>query len=285
MITASIVICTFNRAALLEKTLKVLEAYYRDRRDIEIILVDNNSSDNTQELAERFPWAHYCFEEKPGLSNARNRGISESSGALVIFLDDDAYPDQPIWLDNYIRFFANHPDCAAAGGEVMPEFETPPPAWITGDRTFEGYLSILKFPKTRPIKFPELPIGANIAYRRSLLQEVGDFNPSLGRVGKNLLSNEEVMIQIQAEDSGHKFYYLKGVEVNHFIHQERLTRKWFMRRFFWQGKSDRLSGNQPTPPLAQFFKSLIHFFNPLSDFKKRLRLIYLLGFYAAREGS
>jgi glycosyltransferase involved in cell wall biosynthesis len=110
----------------------------------ETILVDNNSSDNTKEIAERFtaqnsaPFLRYFFESKQGLSHARNRGIAEAQGEFILFTDDDVSPESD-WLATLYQSMTDN-DCDGAGGWIGPTWEIPPPKWLT--EIFFGFLAI-----------------------------------------------------------------------------------------------------------------------------------------------
>lgn len=278
-IKASILICTYNRANLLQKTLEVLHEYYSHREDIEVLVIDNNSKDNTPTIVAQFPFIKYYPEIRQGLSYARNTGIEKSQGDIIIFLDDDAYPLSSTWADNYINFLTINQECMAAGGEVIPHFEIKPPEWIFSDSFFTNSLSILTFKETRKITTKEWLVGANLAYRKILFEVIGNFNPNLGRSKENLMSNDEIDIQKRSEEKHFSFCYLKGSEVSHFIHKDRLTKRWFKKRKFWQGRSNRILNPNTPIPLRRTIRALIMFINPFASFKDKTDIHYILGHY------
>lgn len=116
----SVIICTYNRVAYLPRTLEALASQTVPCQDFEILLIDNNSRDNTPEVCRDFQEKHpelnfrYLVESRQGLSFARNRGIDEAQSDVLIFIDDDAFA-APDYLQNIIRFFESTPDAAAAG--------------------------------------------------------------------------------------------------------------------------------------------------------------------------
>lgn len=130
---ASILICTYNRAALLEETVTVCAQQARENK-AEIIVVDNNSTDTTAAVLSALAAANtdvlrVFHEPQQGLSHARNRALREARGALVIFLDDDAIP-HPGWLAALCAFREVHPEVAAFGGRIIPRFQVSPPGWF-----------------------------------------------------------------------------------------------------------------------------------------------------------
>jgi len=253
----SVIICTYNRAVPLARALTA----FRDQKDpppTEIIVVDNNSSDGTAQAVRRrtedlrplLP-VTYVFEPTQGLSRARNAGIAAARGEILAFLDDDAVPS-PGWLAAIAEIFATHPDAAAAGGPIEPEFETPRPAWLSPG--LEGYYAILdlghdaqEFPRNR------LPFGANMALRRN---DLGDlrFSEALGRCGTSLASGEEFALLAKLRDQDRKIYYAPGMHVHHFIGKERLRIEWLMARSRAGGISLAVSAAGP----AQRVRYVLH---------------------------
>src|SRR5262245_54525978 len=117
----SVVICTYNRAERLRETLESLRKI-RTPAGIawELLLIDNNSSDDTKAVAlgfaRHFGWAlRYIFEEKAGLCHARNRGVKEARGEIIAFTDDDCIADHN-WIKAIWEEFANDPELAVLGG-------------------------------------------------------------------------------------------------------------------------------------------------------------------------
>ncbi|WPU65840.1 glycosyltransferase [Peredibacter starrii] len=280
MTEASIIVCTYNRASLLAKTLQRLSVDYENNPSLEVIVVDNNSTDNTEIIAKHYLKFKYFKETKQGLCHARNLGIENAKGRYILFLDDDAIPNDQYWAQRYIEFFNSNPECYAVGGEVFPNFETQAPRWILENQSFKNYLSILEFESTRKISNKEWLVGANIAYRRELFDLVGLFNPNLGRKGHNLLSSDEIEIQKKAEKLGLEFYLLKGVSVSHFIHKERLTKRWFIKRNFWQGRSNRILYPKNHLSFKRIARSILQFVSPRSSFKEKTDLFYIIGYYS-----
>lgn len=99
----SIVICTYNRADILQQTLESFFSLNSLDNNFELIVVDNNSTDTTREIVEYFvdqnPQVLYRFEKKPGLSQARNTGIKEAKGEIVAFVDDDVFFDKEWYIN------------------------------------------------------------------------------------------------------------------------------------------------------------------------------------------
>ncbi len=244
----SVIICTYNRAALLARTLLA----FRDQThppSAEILVIDNNSNDDTAEVSQRctedlrflLP-VTYVYEPTQGLSRARNAGIAVARGDILAFLDDDAVPS-PGWLAAIAEVFATHPDAAAAGGPVEPEFEAPRPDWLGPG--LEGYYSILDLgPDTKVFPRNRLPFGASMALRRGYLGKLR-FSEKLGRKGTSLASGEEFALLAKIGAKNRRIYYAPGMRVRHFIAKERLRLDWLMARSRAGGMSLAVSATGP----------------------------------------
>ncbi|RYG19946.1 MAG: glycosyltransferase family 2 protein, partial [Chitinophagaceae bacterium] len=121
----SIVICTYNNSKSLGETLESFIAQKNyDAEKMELLIIDNNSSDDTKDIVQAMIpriacKTHYIFEEKQGLSNARNAGINNAMGEYILFTDDDAeLPDN--WLQKYAQQINTYsPDCIFSKIEVI----------------------------------------------------------------------------------------------------------------------------------------------------------------------
>jgi glycosyltransferase involved in cell wall biosynthesis len=236
----SIVLCTFNRHRVLEETVRSFFDCRLDGIDYELLIVDNNSADETREFGERLagrnPHVRYVLEERQGLSHARNRGIGESRGEIIAFVDDDVY-FSPHWLKALESSFGRNGGVACIGGKVVPHFESGRPTWIE-DSLLWIYGVTRYGEQEREIRPPEIPIGCNMAFRRAVFERIGGFHTSLGRKGENLLSGEEKQLFNDAANAGMKTLYSPDVQVSHRIPPSRTTRKWILSRLYWEGISD-----------------------------------------------
>lgn len=241
MLRISVVISTHNRARFLGDCLISLCEQDLPPDAYEICVVNNLCTDATPEvvkkIAEHFP-SHSLYmvnEPKLGLSNARNCGIRETHAPLIAFGDDDATMP-PDWLTRIIaRFDEFGPEVGKVGGEIEPVWGAPRPSWLS-DKMLPMLTASSGLGKEA--KFSDYPIvECNCCYSRAALEAVGGFPAHLGRIGKSLLSNDHV-IDWMIRASGFKLFYDPAITLKHFIHADRLTPKWFRRRYFWQGISD-----------------------------------------------
>lgn len=241
----SIIICTYNREKYIGQLLNSLAQNDYPVTDYEIILVDNNCTDNTHTICQQFAEEHsditfrYVIEPVQGLSAARNKGIKEAKGDIIIYVDDDALVDS-----NYIRTYAEHfssrPDTMAAGGPIEPLYETEEPSWMS-PYTKALLTAWMNYgDKIRQYPNGRYPGGGNVAYRKSVFDKVGFFNTELGRKGTALLASEEKDIFDKMHQLGMKILYLPTPVLHHIIPQTKLEEPYFNRLTLQIGESERI---------------------------------------------
>lgn len=240
----SVVICTYNRADLLGDSIKAIQAQQYPASCYEIVIVDNNSTDETRTLTTSIASTsevsiRYIFEPNQGLSFARNAGISNASGDIVAFVDDDINAE-PGWLAAIAAAFEDA-NVMCAGGPIRPVWPGEKPGWLALD--WEPYLTINEFEQARKkgyFTWPDTPWGANISFRKQAFETVGLFPTNLGRVGNSLLSNEEVNICKKIAAAGLRIAFAPEAVIHHKIPTQRVRKQWFYHRTYWQGRSDAI---------------------------------------------
>ena len=236
---ASIIVCTYNRAESLKDTLAALAAL-KAKPDFEweVLVVDNNSRDHTRQVVEAaqhdWPRLRYVFEPAQGLSHARNRGIAESTGEVILFTDDDVLPE-PDWLDITHAGLDNY-QADACGGYIAPIWETSPPAWLT--ERFYGFLAVRtdrsdNYMITEP---SQAPFGANMAFRKSVFDRVGLFDVRRGRQGKVLAGGEDIELFERILAADIRAVFLGQSRVHHKVEAYRCTKPYLRR---WRYQSSR----------------------------------------------
>ncbi|MEQ9670143.1 glycosyltransferase family 2 protein [Coleofasciculus sp. G2-EDA-02] len=234
------IICTHNRDAYLGAAIDSLLA--QDCDNFLVVVVDNASSDRTREIVEArisHPQLKYVYEPVIGLSVARNTGAKETTAPILAYLDDDAVAS-PQWLSVLLDAYQQNDKLAIAGGKVTliwpPGVE--PPNWISPE--LAGNLGLYDLGDSIVyIKEPGLtPRGLNYSIRRTFLEQIGGFDPNLGRKGKKLLSNEELYMTELALKQGWQVAYIPDAVAAHNVAPERLKRSWFLQRGWWQGISE-----------------------------------------------
>ena len=242
-LSASVLVCTYNRAGLLRATLDSLRQL-QTTRSWDIILVDNNSTDDTPRVVAEFAASspvpvRYLFEPRQGKSHALNAGLSQARGDVVVFTDDDVQV-APQWLDRACEPLDRDPSLDYTGGPVRPLWEASPPAWLDQSRgDLWGTLAILDY-GSAPFVFEErnrVPLGVNMAVRRSLVSRIGGFHPELGRKGRSLLGQEQAEFFARARARGVRGQYVPDMTVWHHVAATRLTRHYFRKWWFWKGVS------------------------------------------------
>ena len=242
-LSATVLICSYNRASLLRDTLESLRQI-RSARRWDIVVVDNNSTDETKQvvtqLAPFFPVPLlYLFEPRQGKSYALNTGLERSRGEVLVFTDDDVRV-VPRWLDEACASLDVDPGLDYTGGPVRPLWGAPPPAWLDQTRSdLWGTLAILDY-GTSPFIFEarwRVPVGANRAVRRTLFERLGGFHPDLGRRGRALLGQEQAEFFARGRAAGARGVYVPRMEVYHHVPASRLTKRYFRRWWFWKGVS------------------------------------------------
>lgn len=245
MAIVSLVIATYNGAKKLPLALNSLTSQTLDKSLWEAVIVNNNSSDNTEEVVREFQTAHpelnirLVNESQQGLSFARNRGIDESVGDYIVIIDDDEIAS-PDLLTEYYEFLDTQPHAVAAGGKITPHYPGKRPAWLSRltERPIAGTLNLgnqIRF-------FPEGKYfgGGNMALRRSAIAYYGKFNTNLGRRGSKLLGGEEKELYMRYYTSGEDIYYLPKAEIFHVIDESRLTKQYFKAVCYRIGQSERI---------------------------------------------
>ncbi|MFR9523936.1 MAG: glycosyltransferase family 2 protein [Rikenellaceae bacterium] len=241
----SIVIATYNRWESLLVTLQSVAAQTLASEEWECVVVNNNSTDQTQQRAEEFAQAHpaldikVLFEQRQGLSWARNCGIENSSAEIVAIIDDDEIINDS-FAAAYVDLFATHPNAASAGGVIIPKYASRRPSWMSrytelpiANPLYLGE-AIRRFPKGR------IPGGGNMAIRRSVLEKFGLFDTELGRTGTKLIGGEESDLFERLARNGQECWYCPNAIMWHIIPDEKLTLDYFDRLTYNIGVSQRL---------------------------------------------
>lgn len=240
----SVVVCTYNREKYIYNLLKSIAENDFSKKLYEIVVVNNNSSDNTEAECQRFRTNfpdvdfQYIEEKNQGLSFARNRGIMHTNGDVLIYVDDDALVNRE-YLQTYYDFFEQNPSVEAAGGAILPQYETQEPEWMTlyTKQLLTAYL--YKGNEIKPFGKREFPGGGNAAYRRQVFDEIGFFNTNLGRKGTSLASAEEKDVFDRMRKRKMQIFYLPKAVLYHIIPQRKLEKEYFNQLTYEIGKSER----------------------------------------------
>jgi glycosyltransferase involved in cell wall biosynthesis len=224
----SVVVPTYNRARLLARTLESLMAQRAGATRFEILVVDNNSIDDTPAVVRAFtgrsPEVTYLIERRQGVSHARNAGIAAARAPIVAFTDDDVEV-APTWVATVKHVLDANPDVDCIGGRVAPRWSVPPPRWLTSQHWGAVALQGPKGPTPYVDADHAAPclITANFACRRAALEQVGGFSGAF-------LRDEDRELQLRLWDAGKRGLYVEEMHTSTVVPPDRLTRS-FHRRF------------------------------------------------------
>ena len=242
----SVVLPTYNRAGELRKTLRSL-AGIQTLEPWEVIVIDNNSTDDTRQTVvdsqPGFPVElRYIFEREQGRSAAMNSGIRAAAGEIIATTDDDVHVE-PDWLDAAGESLDSL-DCDYVGGKVLPVWPASRPDWIPDHGGKQWAVIALLDYGPDPIPFFTLahrvPIGVNMAFRRTAFDRAGLWSNRVGRKKGTLLGQEVREWMLRARDAGLRGYYTPRMIVHHMIQRDRLEKSYFRRWFYWNGVSRAL---------------------------------------------
>ncbi len=235
----SVILGTYNRAASLQATLETFSALVIPSGFAwELLVVDNNSTDHTREVVQKFAEAssfrvRYIFEKRQGRSSALNAGITAAQGEIVAFTDDDVLLHCD-WLSNLKRTFDDF-DCAGFAGRVVPLWNQSKPDWLE----IEGQLAVVNFDlgeESKEIKIP--PLGANSAFRRGVFDKYGPFRLDLGvGGGKHTITCEDTEFGERLIRGGEKIVYGPGAIIYHPVDPKRTTKRYFVSWYYYNGVS------------------------------------------------
>ena len=270
----SVVICTFNREKFIGEALESLARQNLSLNKFEIIIVNNNSSDNTENICKDFIIGYpnidikYTVETNQGLSFARNRGIAESKYDIITYIDDDAYA-KPDFLQLIYNYFNEHPDTAGIGGKVTPRYEIEEPKWM--NKYLYGFVTKVDIGDTlRPFKGKAYPAGCNMTYRKDLLKQVGGFNNKLK------WRADDKYVYYKVREISDNIIYLPMLEVEHTIDTYRTSDENFNKLSLKFGSEESIRVRD---------EGVISFLRKLIEFKFKLfgSFILLLQFYLKGE--
>jgi glycosyltransferase involved in cell wall biosynthesis len=218
----SVIVSTKDRRGLVVAAIEALLAQRTDGFRYEVLVVDNNSSDDTASVVRCLEQrsggvVRYLFEGRNGVSHGRNTGIAASRGSILAFTDDDVRVP-PAWLSTGVRLLLASPGLQYIGGPVTPSWAAEPPAWLT--RSHWSPIAAVDYGPA-PFQVPRdrvvCLISANLLIRRPALDRVGWFDPTFRRC-----QDRELMLRLWA--AGLTGLYAPALEVTTVVPIERLTR-------------------------------------------------------------
>ncbi len=240
----SLVVATYNRAARLQPMLLSLLTQSADPAAWEVVVVNNNSTDDTLEVVGAFIAGHtninmrVVTELRQGLSYARNCGIEATTAPLIAIIDDDEQIC-PSFVQSYIDFFDTHERVAAAGGAVIAKYDSARPEWLSPFVEIPIANPIAERDVARPFAKGKIPAGGNMAIRREAIERYGAFDTSLGRQGGESMGGEESNLFDRLRRAGEQVWFVPRAAIYHLIGAEKLEREYLCRLWYNIGRSQR----------------------------------------------
>lgn len=299
----SVILCTYNRSKGLIRTLKSLQSQDLPKNFAwEVVVVDNNSTDDTQEKVREFAEnselvVRYVKEKKQGLSHARNRGVAEARGRYLHFTEDDEIADKNLIREIHGTFETYKCDCV--GGRIYLKCEEKMPNWLIEEIWgFLGYLdygdNVLQMDEQR------YPFGGNMTFSRQVFNRIGFFNVNLGRKGKELFGGEEVDFFRRLLSAGGKGVYQPKALVYHIIDKSRLKKTYFRTVHYNEGMQRALLDDEvyrhslfgiPLFIFPQFLRSISNYLSTSfsygwnKSFRKEMNVCWFIGYMEGKYRS
>lgn len=232
--TLSIIICSYNRASYISDALTSLYGQSSGLDDFEVIIVDNNSTDNTKEVYAQWRQTNtngqftFISEMQQGASFARNTGAAIAKGEWVCFMDDDAVATTD-YVKNIIKHIQDQPFIVGFGGRIIPKYIPAEPKWMS------YYVSSLVgnfdyAPTACAFENGKYPLESNMIVKKSVYDQIGGFNVNLpGVVGTLRIGGEGKELFYKIIALGHTIYYDPSICVHHVVEVKKLTSEYMYR--------------------------------------------------------
>ncbi len=270
----STIICTYNRDKYIAQALQSLNNQSLNKEAYEVIIINNNCTDDTKAIVERFAADHpsldirQVFEYNQGLSFARNRGIQEAKYDIICYMDDDAVAERA-YLEKILNYFEKNPKTVGIGGKVIPIYEEKTPEWY--NPFLRMMVTAIDF-GDQPFKCSgkRYPAGCSMVYRKKILQQAGGFNNAL----KWRADDKYIFYQVLKISS--EIYYYPEISVGHHIDKHRTSDENFERL-------SRLLGSEERLRVSSLKK--INYFIKLSEFIFKFFASLLIAIYYTLKGQ
>jgi len=257
---ATVIVCTWNRARSLARTLSSMTELTAPACDgWEVLVIDNGSTDDTENIVgtfrDRLP-VRVEREPRLGVGHARNTGIDRARGELLVFTDDDVVVD-PAWLGAHVDA-ATRSDADYFGGHIDACFEQPPPGWLRRNaQALHPMLCTVDLSTAHgPIGATGQPFGPNMAFRRAALGNAR-FDPALGRRGSGHIRGSDVSIVDQLRRRGAHGLWVPEAKVRHMIPPAHATLRYLCRYYAGAGATAvRLDGEDQPATLPRIARSV-----------------------------
>ncbi len=236
-IKATIIFSTYNGAKTLPRMMDALCDMTLDQKFWKIVAMNNNSTDNTQQILESYidklPLEIHK-ETRQGKAFAIDAGFKYIEGDILILTDDDMRP-APNWIEAYLQEFEEHPEFDILGGTIKPDWEKEPPSWIKKylDLGKLGVLYALNDDRPEGEVKPFLISGGNSAFRTNILKDKTYIsNKKLGP-SKDIAQfamGDDILFCTTLVENGARAYRTHKPVIHHFIPKKYFDEKWMLSR-------------------------------------------------------
>lgn len=248
---------------MLQKTLESLSKLtVPDDVTLTLLVVDNNSTDETCDVIESFKSSPFAtehsfvplFETRQGHTFSRNCAIEESKGNLILWTDDDVLV-KPDWVQRYVDAANEQTDCDFWGSQIEPDFEGGRPEWINSTWDIVQGCFAARDLGDQPVELTaeQLPYGANFAIRGDV-QRGNLFETHLGRRANQVLGEDELDLMRRLLEKGHRGSWIPAAVVQHLIPTSRSTREYVYDYFVGQGRAIAAKGECWSDDIAQLHR-------------------------------
>ena len=261
MIKFSVIIPAYNRGDIIGKTIQSLINQEFSAESYEILICDNNSTDNTKEVVENFSKnnrgvkIHYYLEKRQGVHYARNSTAHKATGEYIYFTDDDMIAEADL-LKRFEYWSNKFPDVSVLGGKVLPRWETKPPNWIV-QYFSNSTLSLLD--KIEDVVLCKVDPGIASCHqliRKDVFLEAGGFRPEYTK--DEWLGDGECGLNREISKLGYSFGYFSNCVTHHIIPKARMCMSYICKRYKNQGQADAFTYyRQFRPTRRRLFKLTI----------------------------
>ena len=237
-IDLSIAVCTYNRADVLPKCLESLADQSTDSELFEVLIIDNNSNDDTKKIALDFCERHhnfrYIFEEKQGLSHARNGAIIEAKGKYLAYIDDDAIADKD-WVKNILSVIKTDSSMVAFGGPIYPWYKKEKPKWFKDEFATHSY-GKQHFQLTEQ-NCPFGLSGSNMIFNKEILNKYNGFSAEYGMNGDKIAFGEESFLFNKMLKNSENIQYFPNIKISHLVSEKNYSLNDAFKRSIQNGKA------------------------------------------------
>lgn len=223
----TVVISSYDRAPWLRQCLLSLLPDSEPSGVIEVLVVDNNSTDDTagvvRDLAGRYPSLRYVHEPRQGRSHAKNRGLAAAGADWVAFLDDDARV-LPGYVDELLRLVADG-RYDLVGGVYLPWYAEGRVDWFRDEYASNAGLS----PWEGEMPEDRYASAGVMLVRRSMVEAIGGFDPRLGMGGGLMGYGEETRLQLALRQAGGRIGFCPTWQIEHLTPLSKQSIGWLLR--------------------------------------------------------